>query len=68
MLDTAQIILLSGSPKGFLIFFILFLMLMFICQEFLRNPDRYIRLGARPPRGVLLVSFMQRLMMNVTSL
>jgi len=31
-------------------------MLMFACQEFLRNPDRYIRLGARPPRGVLLVS------------
>lgn len=24
--------------------------------EFLRNPDRYIRVGARPPRGVLLVS------------
>ncbi|KAG6678101.1 hypothetical protein I3842_14G063800 [Carya illinoinensis] len=23
--------------------------------EFLQNPDRYIRLGARPPRGVLLV-------------
>ncbi|XP_057994080.1 ATP-dependent zinc metalloprotease FTSH 9, chloroplastic isoform X2 [Hevea brasiliensis] len=23
--------------------------------EFLRNPDRYIRLGARPPRGILLV-------------
>ncbi|KAI3694654.1 hypothetical protein L1987_77622 [Smallanthus sonchifolius] len=23
--------------------------------EFLRNPDRYIRVGARPPRGVLLV-------------
>ncbi|XP_075090132.1 ATP-dependent zinc metalloprotease FTSH 9, chloroplastic [Nicotiana tabacum] len=23
--------------------------------EFLRNPDKYIRLGARPPRGVLLV-------------
>ncbi|XP_022875352.1 ATP-dependent zinc metalloprotease FTSH 7, chloroplastic isoform X1 [Olea europaea var. sylvestris] len=23
--------------------------------EFLKNPDRYIRLGARPPRGVLLV-------------
>ena len=25
-------------------------------QEFLRNPDKYVRLGARPPRGVLLVS------------
>jgi len=24
-------------------------------QEFLRSPDKYIRLGARPPRGVLLV-------------
>ncbi|KAK1357169.1 ATP-dependent zinc metalloprotease FTSH 7 [Heracleum sosnowskyi] len=23
--------------------------------EFLRNPDRYLRVGARPPRGVLLV-------------
>ncbi|XWS71600.1 hypothetical protein CRYUN_Cryun03dG0151800 [Craigia yunnanensis] len=23
--------------------------------EFLRNPDRYTRLGARPPRGILLV-------------
>ncbi|CAN0854722.1 ATP-dependent zinc metalloprotease FTSH 7, chloroplastic [Linum grandiflorum] len=23
--------------------------------EFLKNPDRYIRVGARPPRGVLLV-------------
>ncbi|CAH8280164.1 unnamed protein product [Arabidopsis lyrata] len=23
--------------------------------EFLKNPDRYVRLGARPPRGVLLV-------------
>ncbi|XP_043700601.1 ATP-dependent zinc metalloprotease FTSH 7, chloroplastic-like [Telopea speciosissima] len=23
--------------------------------EFLRNPDKYVRLGARPPRGVLLV-------------
>ncbi|KAG4377226.1 hypothetical protein GLYMA_18G065600v4 [Glycine max] len=23
--------------------------------EFLQNPDRYVRLGARPPRGVLLV-------------
>ncbi|XP_057772432.1 ATP-dependent zinc metalloprotease FTSH 7, chloroplastic-like [Salvia miltiorrhiza] len=23
--------------------------------EFLRNPDKYIKLGARPPRGVLLV-------------
>lgn len=31
-------------------------MLIFV-QEFLRNPDRYIRLGARPPRGVLLVSW-----------
>lgn len=30
---------------------------MFFGQEFLRNPDRYIRVGARPPRGVLLVSF-----------
>jgi len=50
------------------IIIIIILMLIFICQEFLRNPDRYIRLGARPPRGVLLVSFMQRLMMNVTSL
>ncbi|KAK1397740.1 hypothetical protein POM88_007603 [Heracleum sosnowskyi] len=25
--------------------------------EFLRNPERYLRVGARPPRGVLLVSF-----------
>ncbi|KAF3322443.1 cell division protein FtsH3-like protein [Carex littledalei] len=24
--------------------------------EFLRNPERYVRLGARPPRSVLLVS------------
>lgn len=24
-------------------------------QEFLKNPEKYIRLGARPPRGVLLV-------------
>lgn len=23
--------------------------------EFLRNPDKYVRLGARPPRGILLV-------------
>ncbi|KAI6705819.1 hypothetical protein NL676_008781 [Syzygium grande] len=23
--------------------------------EFLRNPDRYVRVGARPPQGVLLV-------------
>lgn len=28
----------------------------FAVQEFLRNPDKYVRLGARPPRGVLLVS------------
>lgn len=32
------------------------LYLLFLLQEFLRNPERYIRLGARPPRGVLLVS------------
>ena len=43
---------------SFLVFLVIkgFNMLMFTCQEFLRNPDRYVRLGARPPRGVLLVS------------
>lgn len=35
-------------------------------QEFLRNPDRYIRLGARPPRGVLLVSFNERAVMTIS--
>lgn len=34
----------------------LFNFLLFIAQEFLRSPDKYTRLGARPPRGVLLVS------------
>lgn len=34
-----------------------YLLLFFTAQEFLRNPDRYVRVGARPPRGVLLVSF-----------
>ncbi|CAN6546592.1 unnamed protein product [Malus baccata var. baccata] len=48
------------DPKGFLLSSEFLFMPMFSGQEFLWNPDKYIRLGARPPRGVLLVSY-QRL-------
>lgn len=40
-------------------------MTMIFGQEFLRNPDRYVRVGARPPRGVLLVSFSWRSMSSI---
>ncbi|KVI11896.1 AAA+ ATPase domain-containing protein [Cynara cardunculus var. scolymus] len=41
----------SSVPSNSLVF----CMAINSIQEFLRNPERYIRLGARPPRGVLLV-------------
>lgn len=33
----------------------------FLLQEFLKNPERYTRLGARPPRGILLVDLFSEL-------